>query len=307
MLPRASHLAAPRRFALVAAAVIAGALALLLISGAGGGADERANAGILPPCLMEAPPDATANSLNPSKPAPGKQRVIFVGNNWEGTADVIATRGPKKFKTLARINIVPDYEERVAEICLDPVDLGYFLAIRELVGEGNDQFVDDMYSTPDGRLLVVSRPSFRDVVAIRLTGADAGELAWRFEMEGQRSDHMALSPDGSQVAVSDSTANKVHLLNTQTGAKEGEFASGDSPHENTYSADGSKIFHASIGLVYTPGDDPAFDTNTNKGERFFQVVDAKTGEILSRVDMGQKLEEAGYEDMSSAVRPMAIT
>ena len=29
----------------------------------------------------------------------------------------------------------------------DPERLGYFLAIRELVGEGNDQFVDDMYTT----------------------------------------------------------------------------------------------------------------------------------------------------------------
>jgi DNA-binding beta-propeller fold protein YncE len=301
----AQHPNAARRFGLLLGLALLGALALL--AGSSGSADDQAKAGVLPPCLMQPPPDATANALNPTDSGPGKQKVIFVGNNWEGTADVIATTGPKKFKTVARINIVPDYEERVAEICLDPMDLGYFIAIRELVGEGNDQLVDDMYSTPDGRLLVVSRPSFKDVVAIRLTGPDAGDVAWRFEMEGQRSDHMALSPDGSQVAVSDSTANKVHLLNTQTGAKEGEFLSGDSPHENTYSADGSRIFHASIGLVYTPGDDPAFDTNTNKGERYFQVVDADTGEIISRVDMGQKLEEAGHEDMSSAVRPMAIT
>ena len=32
------------------------------------------------------------------------------------------------------------------------------------------------------------------------------------------------------------------------------FESGDTPHENNYSADGSRIFHASIGRVYTPGD-----------------------------------------------------
>lgn len=44
-------------------------------------------------------------------------------------------------------------------------------------------------------------------------------------------------------------APAVHLLNTETGAEEGAFASGDSPHENTYSEDGSKICHASIGLA----------------------------------------------------------
>ena len=29
--------------------------------------------------------------------------------------------------------------------------------------------------------------------------------------------------------------------------------------------------------------------------------------MLKRIDMGQKLEEAGYPDMSSAVRPMALS
>ena len=37
------------------------------------------------------------------------------------------------------------------------------------------------------------------------------------------------------------------------------FESGDTPHENNYSADGKRIFHASIGRVYTPGDDGDFD------------------------------------------------
>ena len=152
------------------------------------------------------------------------------------------------------------------------MDLGYFLAIRELVGEGNDQLVDDMYSTPNGRLLVVSRPSFRDVVALHLAGPKTGEIKWRFQVDGQRSDHMAVSPDGKQVAVSASTGNVVHLLNTTTGEEEGAFPSGDSPHENTYSENGKRIYHASIGLVYTPGDEPVFDTDTNKGERYFQVV-----------------------------------
>jgi hypothetical protein len=124
-------------------------------------------------------------------------------------------------------------------------------------------------------------------------------------MDGYRSDHMGLSPDGTQVAVSDSTANVVHVLDTRTGRELGEFPSGDSPHENTYSRDGSLIYHASIGRVYTPTDDPAMDTT--KGERWFEIVDARDFRVLKRIDMGKKLERAGYPNMSSAVRPMALT
>jgi YVTN family beta-propeller protein len=245
---------------------------------------------------------ATAASSTASER--GKQKrlreAIFVGNNWEGTADVVRPRG--KYRRIARLNIIPDIEERMAEIVTDPVRLGYFLGIRMLVGEGHDQFVDDMYTTNDGRLLIVSRPSLRDVVGIRIR---TGEIVWRFVVDGQRSDHMGVSPDGRHVAVSASTGNVVHVLNTRTGEEVGRFESGDSPHENTYSADGERIYHASIGLVYTPADQPALDTT--KGERVFQIVDADTFEVLERIDMGQKLEEAGYPNMSSAVRPMALS
>ncbi len=244
---------------------------------------------------VSASPAPTGGQLKP-----GVREVIFVGNNWEGTADVLRSHG--RYGRIARINIIPDFDERMMEIATNPVDLGYFLGIRELVGEGNDQFVDDMYTTPDGRLLIVSRPSFKDVVGLDL---DSGKVVWRFEVAGQRSDHMAVSPNGRQVAVSASTGNVVHVLDTATGQEVGRFESGDSPHENTYSKDGDRIYHASIGLVYTPADQPTVDTS--KGDRWFQVVDAHTFEILERLDMGQKLAEAGYPDMSSAVRPMAIT
>jgi DNA-binding beta-propeller fold protein YncE len=235
-----------------------------------------------------------------SAPKDGKVEVIFVGNNWEGTADVVEAGG--SYNRIARINIVPDLDERMAEIAADPVRLAYFSLIRILVGEGHNQFVDDMYSSRDGRLLIVSRPSLADVVAIDLA---TGEVAWRFPMEGQRSDHMGVSPDGRHVAVSDSTANKVHVLNVKTGTEAFSFESGDTPHENTYSEDGDRIYHASIGLVYTPTDQPALDTT--KGDRYFQIVDAHTGEIIKRLNMAEKLEQAGYPDMSAAVRPMAVT
>jgi hypothetical protein len=80
----------------------------------------------------------------------------------------------------------------------------------------------------------------------------------------------------------DSTARKVHALDTATGAKVGEFASSDSPHENNYSEDGSRIFHASIGMVYTPADQPVADST--KGDRWFQIVDARDYSITKRLD-----------------------
>jgi YVTN family beta-propeller protein len=116
---------------------------------------------------------------------------------------------------------------------------------------------------------------------------------------------MAISPDGKQLAVSASTANIVHVIDTKTGEEVGSFPSGDSPHENNYSKDGELIYHASIGRVYTPTDDPALDTS--KGERYFEIVDADTLEVLRRIDMGKELARAGYPHMSAAVRPMALS
>jgi len=237
-----------------------------------------------------------------------KREVIFVGNNWAGTADVLLAGRKANYRRVARLNIIPDFDARMDEIQnplnpnYDPTRLPFFIGINLLIGEGNNQYVDDMYASNDGRLLIVSRPSFKDVVALNIR---SGRIVWRFEVDGQRSDHMAISPDGREVAISASTGNVVHILRTKTGEEIGRFPSGDSPHENNYSEDGERLYHASIGLVYTPLDQPVLDDT--KGERYFQVVDADTDEIISRVDMGQKLAEAGYPDMSSAVRPMALT
>jgi hypothetical protein len=232
---------------------------------------------------------------------PNLREAIFVGNNWDGTAHVLRAGG--NFGRIARINLIPDIDERMAEIATDPVRLGYFLGIRELVGEGNDQFADDLYSTHDGRLLIVSRPSLADVVAIRLR---TGRIVWRFPVEGQRSDHMGISPNGRHVAVSASTANLVHILNVRTGEEVGRFPSGDTPHENVFSENGRRIYHASIGLVYTPADEPELDST--KGERYFQIVQGRRPwNIIERIDMGEKLEEAGHPNMASAVRPIAIS
>ncbi|MEX2193883.1 MAG: hypothetical protein WD844_01235 [Thermoleophilaceae bacterium] len=243
-----------------------------------------------------------ASASEAPDPIPGETRsVVLVGNNWDGTTDILDAN---TYERLDRVNVVPDVEERKAEIFMSPDRLGFYLAIGQLVGEGNDQYNDDVFASHDGRTIFVSRPSLADVVAIDLA---TKAIVWRTPVGGYRADHMGISPDGTKLLVSASTANVVHQIDTATGEITGEFESGDSPHENNYSKDGTRIFHASIGRVYTPTDRPAAVERATKGARWFQVVDANTLEVLKQIDMGEKLEEAGYPDMSSAVRPMALS
>jgi DNA-binding beta-propeller fold protein YncE len=234
-----------------------------------------------------------------AKRRPSKTRpVLVVSNNWAGTADFV---DPKRFKRLFRLNIVPDKQQRLQEIMLAPDKQAYFLAIREQVGEGHDQFVDDGFMSPSGRYLYVSRPSFADVVAFDLK---TRKIVWRVPVDGYRADHMAISRNGRTLLVSASTANVVHVIDTRRGKIVASFPSGDSPHENNFSKDESRVFHASIGRVYTATDDPALEAS--KGKAIFEIVDAKTWKVRRVIDMNEKLEEFGRPDMSGAVRPMAI-
>jgi hypothetical protein len=49
---------------------------------------------------------------------------------------------PHTFKRLERVNVIPDAQERLAEIAADPQATFYFDNIRNLVGEGHNQYVD---------------------------------------------------------------------------------------------------------------------------------------------------------------------
>ncbi|WP_406864894.1 YncE family protein [Streptomyces sp. HUAS MG47] len=243
---------------------------------------------------------ATGSGAAPAAADAGLREVMFVGNNWEGTADVVESRGD--FARIGRINVIPDKDERLLEIYLNPVKLAFFLGIRESAGEGHDQFVDDMYSTPDGTAVVVSRPSFADVVSIDLA---TGKINWRFPVSGFRSDHMAVSPDGERVAVSASTSNTVHVLDIRSGRELGSFKGGDKPHENVFSRDGKLLWNMAIGEVNTALDAPWLDFT--KGDRHLTVVDAATYRTVKTIDMRQRLDAFGRKDLSDAVRPVAFT
>ncbi|MFD5744959.1 YncE family protein [Streptomyces massasporeus] len=244
-------------------------------------------------------PATAATAASPDSSA-ALREVLFVGNNWDGTADVIRSSGD--FAKIGRINVIPDKDERMAAINADPIKWIYFMAIRNSVGEGHDQFVDDMYSTPDGTSVVVSRPSFADVVSIDLA---SGRLNWRFPVSGYRSDHMAVSPDGKRVAVSASTSNTVYVLDIVSGKELGKFGTGDKPHENIFTQDGKYIYNMAIGDVNTQTDAPWLDWT--KGDRRITVVDATTYKQVKVIDMRPQLDALGLKDYSDAVRPAVFS
>src|SRR5690349_3402223 len=255
---------------------------------------------------------------------PDLRDVMLVGNNWAGTATIVDAHSLKLLKT--GINFVPDKKQELAEAKLDPLRYAFYLLIQQGPGEGHDQYVDDMFTTKDGKYVAVSRPSFADVVWIDLAKAAAGRtdsIVREQQMDGFRTDHMGVSPDGRRLLVSDSTKAQVieySMVDETVGGKQVKmgdrmrsFPSGETPHENNYSPDGSRIYHASIGKVYLPGDQNSIGPikigplhDAIKGNRWFEIVDNDSFEITKRWDMGKELAEAGHEGMSSAVRPMAV-
>lgn len=273
------------------------------------------------------PPGTTATAApQPTTAAPtGLRDVMWVGNNWAGTASIVDAR---TFKVLKRgVDLIPDQAQEMRDINADPVKLAMYTAIKIGPGEGHAQYVDDMFTTRDGRYLAVSRPSFADVVWIDIAKATRGEqgaIVREQQMDGFRTDHMAVSPDGRRLLVSDSTERQVieySMVNERRpngrrirmGDRLRTFESGETPHESNFTRGGRRIFHASIGRVYLPvdGTEPLDAllkpvTDLVKGDRWLQVVRNRDFDIRKRWDISHELEEAGHPGMSSAVRPMAV-
>ena len=109
---------------------------------------------------------AVPSSAAPAHAAAALQEVMFVGNNWDGTVDVIHSRGasPRSDGSTS----CPTRRSGSPRSTSIRSALVYYLGIQQGPGEGHDQLVDDMYTTPDGSALVASRPSFADVVSIDL-------------------------------------------------------------------------------------------------------------------------------------------
>ncbi|HSW13661.1 MAG TPA: serine/threonine protein kinase [Solimonas sp.] len=226
--------------------------------------------------------------------------VVVVGSNWDGTAEIF---DPKTFETLKKINLVPDRAERIKEIEGSSLRRRFiYWFTRTVPGEGHDQLVDDLFPSKDGRYIYASRPSFSDAIALEVS---SGKIVWRTPIPGGRSDHAGLSPDGKVFLVSGSVARKAYAIDTVTGRIIREYESGDQPHENNYSKDGKRIYHASIGAPFVWTTSAWLDGL--KGDRWFIIWDAATGKTLKRIDMAPKLKEfLGERWLDSAVRPMAV-
>jgi DNA-binding beta-propeller fold protein YncE len=262
-------------------------LGLLCVAGCGG--------------LYQRPPHTTPPPRPGITVGQGELRdVVLVGNNWAGTVTVF---DPQTFDTLAVIDVVPDWNVQVEKIKKSPIRKAAFALIRKAAGEGNHQLVDDVFMSKDGRVLMASRPSFADVVAIDVA---TGAIKWTAPVAGVRADHAALSPNKKTLLVSASTAGKVHAIDTESGTITGEFTSGDEPHESNYSQDGAKIYHASIGRVFlTPPTLRILDGV--QGRRVFQIVDATSMQVLETFDMQEETKKAGCAWPHASVRPMAVT
>src|SRR5689334_20634254 len=124
---------------------------------------------LLAAVLCALPLAATAPASAANDPL---RQVMWVGNNWAGTATVIDAHTHAIVAT--DIDLVPDKAEELNAIRTDPARLVYYLIIQQGPGEGHDQFVDDMFTTTDGKYLAVSRPSLADVVWIDIGKALAG-------------------------------------------------------------------------------------------------------------------------------------
>lgn len=225
--------------------------------------------------LSIASPVAASNATPPpaqaSSSTDDRRDVMFVGNNYDGTVSVIDAG---TFNKRGRIDVIPDREQRLAEMTLD--ERAAYLAVRQ--SAGHDQYADDMQVSPDGRVLYVSRPSFADVVAFDL---NTHEMLWRVEVSGYRSDHLALSPDGDRLLVSATTANQVDVIDTRRARIVDSFPTGDFPHGNHYSPDGERVYNGSIGRVITP-DHPA--AGALKGERRLTIADADTMAVQRTIE-----------------------
>jgi DNA-binding beta-propeller fold protein YncE len=206
--------------------------------------------------------------------------VLMVGNGVSGTVSFV---DPHTFENLGSIDVLPDYDEVMQAISLDlvrfiaqPIIKNNQLLHHFEPSEG-DRFVDDLFVSPDGETLYVSRSNLGDVAAFDI-GSEGQPRLWRTFVSGLKADHAAISPDGTRLAVSATTANVVDVLDAATGDLVGTFPTGNFPHQNDYTPDGRHIYNSSIGNVgYNVY---SYDENESKGDKWLVKVDAQTLEVV---------------------------
>jgi DNA-binding beta-propeller fold protein YncE len=211
--------------------------------------------------LLMLPPASGQAATAPA----GLRDVVLVGNSVAGSVSFLDGH---TFANLGSVNVIPDLAQRLA--AMNPIERAAYALVRQQ--EGGDRFADDVYLSPDGRTLYVSRGNLDDVVAFDLASRT---MRWRHQVAGFKADHAALSPDGTRLVVSATTVAKMEVLDTATGALVASVPTGAYPHANDYSADGTRIYNSSIGITALPR-----VLDFAKGDKLVTVIDAHTFAVL---------------------------
>lgn len=210
---------------------------------------------------LAAIPAAVAEPSSPTRP------VVFVANAEDGTVSLLDA---SSFRVLRTLDVLPDGPD--AELGQDDPAQA-LLGQRVVEAAGGTNYAQDQDLSPDGRTLYVSRGHRGDVAAFDLAG---GELRWKTPISGVRADHMTLSADGARLYVSALTADVVEVLDTSDGRVVDSFRTGEWPHDNHFSHDGSLLYNASIGNIVTPAEVRELRAGTPASPYVLTVVDGET-------------------------------
>jgi YVTN family beta-propeller protein len=202
----------------------------------------------------------------------GTRNVLLVGNAVAGTVSFI---DGNTFANLGSLSVIPDLQKVFAS--WNPIQwVNYAIATADEAtvdpAVGGTRYLDDFAVSPDGTTLYVSRGNLDDVAAFNL---ETHQELWVSPVDGIHADHMALSPDGSQVVVSATTSQVADVYNAATGQREGTFPTGTYPHGSIYTPDGKYIYNESIGVTALP-----YALNALKGQLQLEKVDAATLKVV---------------------------
>jgi DNA-binding beta-propeller fold protein YncE len=217
-----------------------------------------------------APP---ASVKTASTPETAMRDVLLVGNSAAGTVSFIDGHS---YANLGSIDVLPDLNQRLQAINSDLIHLAAYALItsqqkiKHFEPSNGQRFVDDLFVSPDGTKLFVSRSNLGDVAAFDLSTPEHPML-WRTDIAGFKADHATISPDGTRLVVSATVIDHAQVLDAATGAVVASFGTGHYPHQNDYSANGKHIYNGSIGDVSLPS-----GLDFLKGFRLLTVVDASS-------------------------------
>ncbi|MCW2884142.1 MAG: hypothetical protein QOE54_4457 [Streptosporangiaceae bacterium] len=217
--------------------------------------------------------------VNATAQASAARDVLLVGNSASGTVSFLDGR---TFQNLGSFNVVPDLQQRLD--AMNPVEKAAYEVVKNQ--EGGDRFADDVFVSPDGGTLYVSRGNLDDAVAFDLR---TKKMLWRFKVDGFKADHAILSPDGTRFTVSATTASKAQVVDTATGKLATEFATGSYPHANDYSPDGKYLYNSSIGVTALPK-----ALEGLKGSRQLTVVDPATFKVIKTYTFDHGVRPAAF-------------